>query len=305
MKDRMEIRTTPENAAFFEALGSRTRLEILAMLAEGPRSVSELADGLGLSVTIAARHVRQLEEAGILRTERVPGKRGVQRRCELALSRCTAVFGNPGPEPGVQRLSIPVGQYCDYEVAPTCGLASVKRQIGITDDPQYFSSPDRTKAGILWFGSGYVCYSIPGYLFRNRPVKELRITLELCSEYPGYRQEWPSDITFSLGGREIGTFTSPGDFGTPRGAYTPAWWRMGTQYGLLKTISLNDTASRIDGIVQPGVYLRELLKFEGNDLIFRIACPKTARNCGGVTLFGKGFGNYDTDIEIEVVYGEE
>ena len=136
-------------------------------------------------------------------------------------------------------------------------------------------------------------------------MKELRITLELCSEYPGYRQEWPSDITFSLGGREIGTFTSPGDFGTPRGAYTPAWWRMGTQYGLLKTISLNDAASRIDGIVQPGVYLRELLKFEGNDLIFRIACPKTARNCGGVTLFGKGFGNYDTDIEIEVVYGEE
>lgn len=47
MKDRMEIRTTPENAAFSRRWGSRTRLEILAMLAEGPRSVSELQRGWG------------------------------------------------------------------------------------------------------------------------------------------------------------------------------------------------------------------------------------------------------------------
>ncbi|MGI5856804.1 MAG: ArsR/SmtB family transcription factor [Candidatus Merdivicinus sp.] len=304
MNDHMEIRTAPENAAFFEALGSGTRLQILTMLADGPRSISDLAEAMKLSVTITARHIRQLEEAGIVRTVRVPGKRGMQRRCELAISRCTAVFGDPRPEPGVQRLSIPVGQYCDYDVAPTCGLASVKKQIGITDDPQYFSSPERLEAGILWFGSGYVRYPIPGYLFRNQPVRELRITLELCSEYPGFRKEWPSDIAFSLNGREIGTFTSPGDFGVPHGVYTPSWWRMGTQYGLLKTISLNNTSSRIDGITQPGIFLRDFLDFSQNSLLFTIACSREARNCGGVTLFGRGFGNYDTDIEVEVVYGE-
>lgn len=305
MQDQKEIRTIPENHAFFEALGSKSRLQILSLLSEGSRSVSELAQELGLSVTITARHVKQLEEAGILRTERTPGRRGMQRKCELILSRSTIVFGEPRPEPGVQRLSIPVGHYCDYDVSPTCGLASAAGQIGIIDDPQYFSSPERLEAGILWFGSGYVKYPLPGYLFRNRKVKELRITLELCSEYPGYRQDWPSDISFYLNEKAVGTFTSPGDFGEPRGAYTPAWWRMGTQYGLLKTLSVSEEGCRIDGIRQPGVFLRDLLDFSGNSLLFTIECSRDARNCGGVTLFGRGFGNYDTDIEVEVIYDED
>ena len=142
-------------------------------------------------------------------------------------------------------------------------------------------------------------------VFRNRKVKELRITLELCSEYPGYRQDWPSDISFYLNGKAVGTFTSPGDFGEPRGAYTPAWWRMGTQYGLLKTLSVSEEGCRIDGIRQPGVFLRDLLDFSGNSLLFMIECSRDARNCGGVTLFGRGFGNYDTDIEVEVIYDED
>ena len=304
MNEHFEIRANPENAAFFEALGSKPRLRILEMLAESPKSVSELAEGLGVSVTITARHIAQLEEAGIIRTERIPGRRGMQRRCELSLSRCTAIFGAMRPEAGVQRLSIPVGQYADYDVSAPCGLASAEKQIGIIDDPQYFSSPERLDAGILWFGSGSVSYPLPGYLFRSRPVRELRITLELCSEYPGFRQDWPSDITFSLNGRAIGTFTSPGDFGVPNGVYTPSWWRMGTQYGLLKTIVLNNTDSRIDGIVQPGVFLRDFLDAGQNTLLFTVACPREAVNCGGVTLFGRGFGNYDTDIEVEVVCGE-
>ena len=210
MQDQREIRTIPENHAFFEALGSKPRLQILSLLSEGSRSVSELAQELGLSVTITARHVKQLEEAGILRTERTPGRRGMQRKCELILSRSTIVFGEPRPEPGVQRLSIPVGHYCDYDVSPTCGLASAAGQIGIIDDPQYFSSPERLEAGILWFGSGYVKYPLPGYLFRNRKVKELRITLELCSEYPGYRQDWPSDLYFPGGFRGAERSLYPG-----------------------------------------------------------------------------------------------
>ncbi len=300
MKDHEELRVAPENAAFFEALGSATRLKILAMLAEEPHSITQIAEKLDMSVTIAARHVRQLEEAGIIRIFSLPGKRGVQKRCELALSRITAVFGRPQPEKGVERLSIPVGHYSDYDVTPTCGLASVTKQVGINDDPQYFSSPERLDAGILWFGSGYVTYPIPGYLFRNKAIRELRITLEICSEYPGYREDWPSDITFLLNGKPIGTFTSPGDFGKQRGIYTPAWWRMGTQHGQLKTITLNNYETRIDGIPQPGIYLRDFLDFQQN-LLFTISCPRDAQNCGGVTLFGRGFGNYDTNIEVEVI----
>ena len=35
---------------------------------------------------------------------------------------------------------------------------------------------------------------------------------------------------------EIGTWTSPGDYGDKRGVYTPQWWKLkGSQYGKLKT----------------------------------------------------------------------
>ena len=46
MQDQREIRTIPENHAFFEALGSKPRLQILSLLSEGSRSVSELAQEL-------------------------------------------------------------------------------------------------------------------------------------------------------------------------------------------------------------------------------------------------------------------
>ena len=64
MQDQREIRTIPENHAFFEALGSKPRLQILSLLSEGSRSVSELAQELGLSVTITARHVRKRGSSG-------------------------------------------------------------------------------------------------------------------------------------------------------------------------------------------------------------------------------------------------
>ncbi|MZU11800.1 transcriptional regulator, partial [Bifidobacterium longum] len=35
---------------------------------------------------------------------------------------------------------------------------------------------------------------------------------------------------------------------------------------------------------------------------FRIEVKEDAKNVGGCTLFGKGFGNYDQDIKMKVYY---
>ena len=41
--------------------------------------------------------------------------------------------------------------------------------------------------------------------------------MELSSEVPGTNANWPSDITLWVNEIEIGTWTSPGDFGDKRG----------------------------------------------------------------------------------------
>lgn len=56
----------------FKALGSRTRVEILKLLAGGELHVSEVARRLGLSVPVVARHVQILEAAGLVK-KRVVG----------------------------------------------------------------------------------------------------------------------------------------------------------------------------------------------------------------------------------------
>ena len=78
-------------------------------------------------------------------------------------------------------------------------------------------------------------------------VEKIEISMELCSEAPGYRAEWPSDITLYINDIDIGTFTCPGDFGGRRGRYSPDWWSIGsTQFGVLKCWQVNDKGSFLD-----------------------------------------------------------
>ena len=63
----------------FQALGDPTRRAILARLAEGPASVSELAEPLGVSVTAIGQHLQLLQSSRLARTE----KRGRVRTCAI------------------------------------------------------------------------------------------------------------------------------------------------------------------------------------------------------------------------------
>ena len=58
-------------------------------------------------------------------------------------------------------IDIPVGNYSNYHVFPTCGIATEKNLIGEVDDPRYFAHPSHVNAQILWFAKGYVDYMIP------------------------------------------------------------------------------------------------------------------------------------------------
>jgi len=301
----MNLEVNRRNLAFLECLSSETRLHMIELLNERPMNIKDLADAMSLSSAIVTKHVQKLEDSGIVHTESVAGRRGMQKLCRLALDAVALQFRTSSPAPAPPNrytVALPVGQYAAYQVKPTCGLASEHGIIGMQDDPRYFSDPDHVKASHLWFASGFVEYRIPNYLLSNQKAASLDIEMEICSEAPGFNENWPSDITFSINGVTVGTWTCPGDFGAERGKFTPAWWTDRSQYGLLKTLSVHADGSYIDGVRLSDVTIGDLRLAYGESIRFTIASREDARNCGGVTLFGKGFGNYNQDIQFSITY---
>ncbi|WP_168121729.1 ArsR family transcriptional regulator [Paenibacillus sp. HB172176] len=299
----MDIEINNKNMHILECFSSESRVRILMLLNEEPRSINELAEALGFSSAIITKHIQKLEEAGLIRTESISGKRGRRKVCHLLHDSLTLRFKSVKQEDdNAYSVSIPVGQYADYEVKPTCGLASESGMIGMVDDPRYFSSPDHVKAKHLWFGSGFVQYRIPNYLVGRQQLRELKISFEICSEAPDYNEHWPSDISFSLNGVHVGMWTCPGDFGRKRGVFTPDWWRTGTQHGLLKTLTIGAEGSFLDGQRMSDITPGDLQIEVGKDIAFQISNPETAVHRGGVNLFGSRFGNYDQEIEVVVHY---
>lgn len=293
-----------ENALpVYEALASNVRLKIIQLLAKNPLNIREIAESVGLSSAIMTMHVKKLEKANIIRTEMVPGKGGVQKKCFLNIDKIEIAF--PSKEDiyrECHQTELSVGHYTDFHIEPTCGLATVHKMIGEFDEPRYFWDAERVNAKILWFGQGFIEYKVPNFLLQSQIAKELVISLELASEAPLTNNQWPSDITFSINQVELGTWTSPGDYGDQRGKYTPAWWPNEiNQYGLLKHLRVTDKGTYMDGnkisnITIDDIHIREKL------LTLRIAVKEDAKHVGGLTIFGHGFGNYNQDILFQLFY---
>lgn len=304
----MQIDINKEGLPIISALASETRLKILQLLRNNPDNIKGLAHDLNISQAMTTRHIKVLVDSGLICYETKPAKRGLQKLCKIAVDSVTInienpknkdIFDNPN---NTYTSNIPIGNYTKYSVTPTCGLASTKQILGMLDDPRYFADPDHINANMIWFGSGWIEYTIPNYVLNNQNIEKLEILLEICSEAPHYKNDWPSDILFSINNNDLGIWTSPGDFGGKHGIYCPDWYTMGTQFGQLKTIVVNHQGSYIDGVNISDITLKQLNLIPGQPFNFRISNLPNAKNCGGVSLFGKGFGNYNQDIIIKTYY---
>ena len=92
-------------------------------------------------------------------------------------------------------------------------------------------------------------------------------------------------------------------FGKVQGIYTPSWWnRNWNQHGQFKLLSVDENGTHVDGVKRSDVTLRALNIRPGVPLTLRIAAPKTAKHAGGLTLYGRSFGNYDQDLKVRMHY---
>lgn len=288
-----------------KALGNATRINILELLNESSLNVNELAEKLNIPVSTAALNIKILEDAGLVFTELQPGIRGSMKLSSRVCDRINFELYNSQRNnlDNTTFINMPIGNYTNCKVAPTCGLVSEKSSIGIDDDPSSFFLPERTSAQLLWFYEGFVEYRFPNSVLRNGTAKLLELSFEACSEAPFYRNNWPSDITLWVNDIEIGTWTSPGDLGGRRGKFNPHWWPDSlNQYGLLKNWRVDHKGTFLDENQISGVTLDQLRIDRDCFISVKIGIKEDAKNKGGVSLFGEHFGDYPQNINMRVDY---
>jgi predicted transcriptional regulator len=286
--------------AVTKALGSETRLGILRFLSRHTSTVLEIAEALELPPSTATLHINILEKAGLIETDLRPATRGLQKVCARVFDRIIIQLpADYEPEETVVEVAMPIGAYVNVNTTPTCGLAGELGIIGHLDDPSAFYEPDRIHAQLLWFRRGYVEYRFPNRLPAGAALDDIEISFEVCSEAPLHHADWPSDITVWIGNCEIGSWTSPADFGGERGALTPSWWdSQNSQYGLLKVWRVTGNGSFVDGVAVSNVTLKDLSLKPGNPISIRIGIKDDAAHVGGINLFGSKFGNYPQGIVL-------
>lgn len=286
-----------------KALSSQARIKILKLLTGKRLSVVEIADNLHIPASSAAVHVKVLEESGLIGTETLTGVRGNAKLCFRTVEGINIDFYTEDADSKCEIVSMPIGSYVDYKVTPTCGLVSDKGEIDSEDEPGAFYNPDRTKAGLLWMGSGYVEYRFPNHMINGQPLRKLEISAEICSEDHEYNMDYPSDITMWINGKNAGCFYCPSDFGGRRGKLNPEWWPdKNTQYGMLKTWKITENGTYLDNEKVSSYTLSDYELTKDGFISVRIGNAEDAVNKGGLNLFGSSFGDYPQDINMKITY---
>lgn len=287
-----------------KALSSQTRIQILKLLYYNSYNIKEIAQVLKIPASSAALNIRILEEADLIQIMQKPGSRGSMKLCSRKHDYVNIRLSRNNPDVNqVSTVSMPVGTYTDCRVTPTCGIATNNELIGYEDRPSDFFIPERVNAQILWSSSGYVEYKFPFPLNHNDMPSRLLLSFEVCSEAPNFKEDWKSDITIWINGKECGTWRSPGDFGSRRGVLNPPWWDNGvSQYGNLIKLEVIDTGTLINKQKSSDIKLVDIALSPHNPITIRIGNKEDAEFIGGFNLFGSKFGDHAQDILLSFVY---
>lgn len=300
----MEIELIRDALPVIHALDSDTRIDMINLLAHNQMTVTELASTLHYSKAIISKHIQVLRDAHIVYDIDSPSD---HRQKKLSVRSDSILINLPEkiyPNYQYTTYDIPLGNYfSDYNISPTCGLASTNSIIGPVDDPDVFLSAKRLSANLLWFSQGQIEYVIPNPYRGSIQPEMIEISFEISSEFPGSNNNWPSDISFWMNSTKVGTWTVPGNYSDVRGRLTPNWWSSKfSQYGILKHLRIQHNDTGIDGVHLSDYTLSDLHLNDISNLHFRIGIDPDSKNQGGLTIFGKTFGNYAQNIRIVCYY---
>lgn len=284
-----------------KALSSPIRLQMIRQIIDSPQTITQLAKLNEITNSTVIFHINILKDASLINIKYMPSQKGFAQVCFINFQEIT--FGRRqmhSQKTFVHEQSMGVGRFVDAKF-DTVAYAT-KNEIYHLPASEAFSSI-RFDAELLWTFGGTVTYAFENNFLIDEKITELRFTLEICSEASYYKNDWKSDITFAVNGKELATYTSPGDFGGTRGKLNPAWWPNNlTQYGSLVTVSVTEKGTSLNNIPTSKVTLKDLNLSAGNKILFTICNKRDAKYYGGFNLFGKSFGNYEQEILLTALY---
>lgn len=302
MLKNINITLSEDNQKMLEiahALSSPQRLEILQLLNTRSMTVKEIADYLGYPLSSTLLNVNILATCDLINVKETYTKLGKSKLCDRNCDKVNFnIFKHSYNVEKKLVINIPIGNYSDYDIpyGIGCGIATKDNTIGIDGDTDVFFNEERYKACYIWFTQGFLYYRVAN---KSLPKKLSRISLsfEVCSEAPFYRNDWKSDITLSICDKEVGTWTSLGDYGGRRGKNNPKWWSDAvTQFGVLTTWEIRDDGTYVNDVKISDVTIRDIDIKQKPYIPIKLGVKKDAKYCGGMSLFGKNFGDYDQDI---------
>lgn len=283
-------------SAVCRALGSTARLKALALLRDHPdMNASELASALGISGAAMTVHLQTLEEAGLITSQRVPGRGIPQKRCRLRDLRLLIDLSGTADDARILDREIPLGAFTEAEPGLACGLAGESARIGETNDPLAFLDPMRIWADLLWLGEGSVTYALPESAQEGETLSSLIWALEVG----GHVQD---RVAFSVNGCETGEYTFEEEPENRRGVYTPEWFREDSlQYGQRFLIKIDDGGTFLNGkkVSERGItYLSG-----GAPLFFTVrSLPHSPR--GSIAIYGNGFGDWGRNMAVRMTFAQ-
>lgn len=299
----------PPMARLCDALGNEARLRILRRLQSEPYeiAVSQLGREVDIPLTTLLYHLEKMEKAELVRVYYKSSTHGTQKTVVRDLRGADLRFNysiRSGDKMHIFKQSMGVGQFVDFE-GDDFNFCTAEKQYAFLGDECFH--PDRFDAQLIYTTAGMLSYKFSNRIAKFHRVTEITLSLELCSEAPYFNNNYLSDITFWVNGKELCTWTSPGDFGDRRGLLNPDWWRsVDTQHGMIITLTVNEHGVAINGEpVNSGVNIKTLHLENGNCVKFKFGNKPTSTNQGGFNLFGKKFGDYPQDIDLVFAYDDE
>ena len=302
----MELDFSNDNKieALGEALSSNARRQIIKLLIENSYTIKELSNKLNLAMSTTSFHVSILKKAGLVKIVAAPNKKGNEKNVSLNTEKATIFFrGFEREKTSSCYFDIPIGSYSNSNITPPCLINTKKNTVKPIDNISVFKSPEHINAQLISFSKGFLEYTILTEEFKNKSLKNIKISLEICSECPNYNNNWKSDITFWINDIELGDYRSYSDYGGRMGKYTPTWWpSTSSNYGNMVSIEINETGAYINGKEISKITLNNLNICEKEFFTFKIGVKNDAKYVGGINIFGKEFGDYAQDIQIIVTY---
>ncbi|WP_066714919.1 ArsR/SmtB family transcription factor [Clostridium sp. Marseille-P299] len=298
----LHITSLDTGLELFKTLGSDVRIDIIKLLLNNKdMNLNELATNLNITNGALTSHIKKLEDCGLIKITNEATGHGNEKHCRVCLDKILVDIASAEVPSDIYEANVLIGQYSDYQIEPCCGLATQEGLLGELDNIRYFSHPDRMLTNMLWFQKGFVEYLLPNFIPTAHVIDEITIQMELASIVTNCDSAFASELEFYLNQVSIGKFMIAGDTGSESGVYTPNWfdtsWK---QHGVLKQISIKKEGTFIDGMKLSDVTIDSFQLDYSSILKFKIAVTDNPKYFGGISLFGKGFGNYNQDIRIQI-----